>query len=269
VSTCTIDGCGRPVEDAYVCQGCTLTLERELGDVRWLDEQLDIVLTKQTSGAPSVGYLKRTESDPALPYDPRATEVRWVLTNTITTWARMVAEQDERAVLPTIGGIGILAAWLASYSGVLRQMDQGEAVDQLTAAIRSARRLVDIRPERVYAGPCDECRQDLYARPGAARITCTGCLATYDAADRRTALLEAARDHLGTVREVVALFGGSVTRDQMKGWIKRGKIGAHGSTVLRGRVVATYRVGDVEDASNAERFDEREQRATRRAGRSA
>jgi hypothetical protein len=31
--------------------------------------------------------------------------------------------------------------------------------------------------------------------------------------------------------------------------------------------VATYRVGDVMDAENGERFDEREQKATMRAGR--
>ena len=284
---CTVNGCGKPVDDSYVCQGCTLDLERELGDVRWLDGQLDVVLTKQTArplfrdgGRSSEGKDAREDGDDPdggitakpLPYDPRATEARWVLTNTVTTWARMVGE-EKNATLPTIGGVGILAAWLASYSDVLRQLDQGEAVGDLLAAVRSVRRLVDIRPERVYAGPCDgngeACGQDLYSRPGAPRITCPACGARYDAAERRTYLLEAARDHLGTVREVVSLFAGAVTTGQMKGWAARGKITAHGSTVVRGRVVATYRVGDVEDAANGERFDEREQRATRRAGRSA
>jgi hypothetical protein len=37
--------------------------------------------------------------------------------------------------------------------------------------------------------------------------------------------------------------------------------------VVNGRTVATYRVGDVMDASEVERFDEREQKATMRAGR--
>lgn len=266
--TCTVDGCGRPALDAYVCQACALDLERALGDVRWLDEQLDIVLTKQTSGAASIGFTKHPGREQPLPYDPRATEVRWVLANTVMTWARVVAEENPKARLPTVGGIGILAAWLASYSGWLRQHQAADqAVEEVLAAVAAARRLVDVRPERWYAGPCPQCSHDLYAGMSARVIECPACGECVDSVTRREYLLTQARDHSATIRECVGLFRGTVTRDQVKGWVRRGKVIASGSTMVDGRAVATYRIGDLLAVSEEERDDEGEQRATKRAGR--
>ena len=277
--TCTVDGCDRPALDAYVCQACAIDLERALADVRWLDEQLDIVLTKQTSGAASIGFTKHPGREQPLPYDPRATEVRWVLANTVTTWARVVAE-ERPANLPTIGGVGILAAWLASYSGWLRQHQAADqAVEEVLSAVAAARRLVDVRPERWYAGPCqgqdgEGCGHDLYARPNATHVTCPACGSRYEAANRRDDLLAAARDHLGSASEVSALcramLGQLVTQDMIRGYVRRGSLAAHGSGIdRRGRTVALYRIGDVIDAATRVKFDDREARATRRAGRPA
>jgi hypothetical protein len=244
--------------------------------VRWLDEQLDVVLTRQTAKPEHIGG---TSSEQALPYDPRATEVRWVLANTVTTWARVVSEEAS-ATLPTLGGLGILATWLSSYAGWLRTHAAGhEAVEEVLSAVASARRLVDVRPERWYAGPCDGpdgqgCGHDLYARPGASHVVCQACGERHETQARRDSLLEAARDHLGTAREVSALcramLGQLVSEDMIRGYVRRGVIAAHGSGVdKRGRTVALYRIGDVIDAATRARFDEREERATRRAGRTA
>lgn len=270
---CAVESCGRPVGDAYVCQACALDLERALGDVRWLLDQLDIVLTKQTASAGGVGWTTGSKDAP-LPYNVEASEARWVLVNTVTTWARVVEEEHPNTTAaPTIGGVGLLAAWLSSYAGWLRTHSAaGEVVEEVLSAVASAQRIVDVKPDRWYAGPCEGadgqvCGHDLYAKPNAARVTCPACGTTYDAVERREWLLEAARDHLGTAREVVGLFRGAVTSDQLKGWVRRGKVSPHGSAVHRGRSVATYRIGDVMDVCAAERFDEREQRATKRAGR--
>jgi hypothetical protein len=196
---CAIDA--RPVGDnAYICQSCTTRLEQSLGDVRWLDEQLDVVLMRQgvtgervggRGSEPAEAVEKGDEpesgtNEVALPYDPRATEVRFVLTNTLTTWARVIAEERETP-LPTIGGIGITAIWIGSWLGWLRHhLAADEAWDEIGSAIASARRLIDTRPERFYAGPCNglneqPCGQDLYAKVGASDITCPACTAKYDA----------------------------------------------------------------------------------------
>jgi hypothetical protein len=255
------------VSDAYVCTPCSIDLERALGDVRWLLDQLDIVLTRQTAKSEG-GYVTGSSEQP-MPYDVRASDAKDALVNLVLTWARLVAE-ERPATLPMIGGVGITAAWLSSYAGWLRTHAAGaDAVSEILAAVNAARRVIDVRPEKLYAGPCttDGCGHDLYAERTAQAITCPACGERFDVAERRAFLLESARDHLGTVREVVGLFRGTVTVDQLKGWVRRGKVSAHGSTVVNGRTVATYRVGDVMDAENGERFDEREQKATMRAGR--
>lgn len=297
--TCTVDGCDRPVLDAYVCQACALDLERALGDVRWLNDQLDVVLTRQTAKPERVGG---TSTEQALPYDPRATEARWVLANTVTTWARVVEEEHNEANPPigpthavchdrscaqirgvhppNIGGIGILAAWLSSYAGWLRTHAAGaDAVEEVLSCVGAARRLVDVRPERWYAGPCEgpegeRCGHDLYARPNAAHVTCPACGSRWETQARRDALLKAAWDHLGTASEVSALcramLGQLVTVDMIRGYVRRGVIAAHGSGLdRRGRMVALYRIGDVIDTAQRVKYDEREERATRRAGRTA
>lgn len=333
-----VDGCDRPVGDAYVCQPCTIELEDALADVTWLLGELDVILARQSvtgerAGGPS--------AEKPLPYDPRATEARWVLVNTITTWARLVDEENPNATLPTappkpprmIGPIccyrhascraiqdgdpdappvriGLLAAWLASWSGFLRGHQAGhEAVEEIKAATGAVRRIVDVKPARWYAGPCggdlrehdgttcdcschthpttpcdvaggcgsewdsgQRCTHDLYVKPKATTATCPACGALHQVDERREWLMESARDHLATVTEASALcrpmLGELVTRDMIKGYVRRGKIAPHGSTVdRRGREVALYRIGDVIEAANDARFDEREQRATRKAGR--
>lgn len=288
---CAVDGCDRPVSDAYVCTPCSLDLERALGDVRWLLDQLDVVLTRQTAKA-SGGYVSGTSEQP-IPYDLRASDAKDALVNLVLTWARLVEDEhneDEPPIgpthdflcydescrqiigvhMPSFGGVGTIAMWLGSFSGWIRTHAAGaDAVSEIMAAVGAARRVIDVRPEKWYAGPCttDGCGHDLYADRTAQAITCPACGERFDVAERRAFLLESARDHLGTVREIVGLFRGVVTRDQMNGWVRRERVVAKGSVTQRGRTIATYRVGDVLDVQQAERFDEREQRATKRAGR--
>lgn len=303
MTTCAI--CTRPVGDnAYICQEDTLRLERSLGDVRWIDTELDVVLARQTATGERVGGVS---VEKPLPYDPRATEARWVLANTVTTWARIISEENtpksqpigpihhglrcghvscdeiyigweahRQAQIPSVGGIGITAAWIASWSGWLRHHAAAEdAWDELGSAIADARRLIDTRPERVYAGPCGglddvECGRDLYALKDAIDITCPTCTRKYDIRDRRAELLDAARDYLATAKEIsgflTPMFDSEVTTAMIRGYQRRDRIAMKGSNVDG---VAMFKIGDVIDAATKARYDDREHRATKKAGRVA
>lgn len=291
---CAVNGCDRPVSDAYVCTPCSLDLERALGDVRWLLEQLDVVLTRQTAKEGG-GYVTGSSEQP-IPYDLRASDARETLVNLVLTWARLVEDEhneDEPPIgpahevcwhdscsrirgvhMPVFGGVGIIAAWLSSFSGWIRTHVAGaDAVDEILAAVNAARKIIDIRPERWYAGPCttDGCGHDLYANPTAQAITCPACGERFDVAERRAFLIASAHDHLGTAREISALcsgYGEAVSVGMIDGYVRRGKIAAKGSVLdKRGRTAATYRVGDVLDAAKDAQYDEREMRATKRASR--
>lgn len=298
MSECLVDGCGRPVSDADVCTDCARRLDRALGNTRWVLAQLDLVITRQTAKAPHVGGASREQP---LPYSPHASELRWVLENTVSTWARVVSE--ERGVdLPkgdlrrkgessgpfceecrhescaqmrywTPVALGLLAAWLTGHVEWLRHhRAANEAVEEITSIVAKATRAIDVRPDRIYAGPCSiedgpkVCGHDLYADPMSAVVMCPACGRRYDVTERKEWLIEAARDHLATASEASRLcwtmLGDLVTTAMIRGYVRRGKLASHAER----DGVALYRIGDVIDAANAARYDEREQRATRKAG---
>jgi len=126
------------------------------------------------------------------------------------------------------------AVWLAGQVEWLRHRPEGpEWMSAVVAAVDRARRVVDRRADRWYAGPCEEptdqivggcpcachgagpgtpcdqvggcglewhrpvrCRGELYARPGADFVACPVCGAVFDVAERRGWLLAAAEETL-------------------------------------------------------------------------
>ena len=300
MSECLI--CEHPVTDADVCSDCARTCEVALGEVRWLLHELDLAITRQTARSEHVGGVSASKPLP-FAWDP--SDLRWALENTITTWARVVAE-ERPADLPegrarrrpgAIGpycrvcehescramwhwesvDTGLLAAWLTGHVEWLRHHPAGhEAVDEITAVVRRAKRAIDVRPARLYAGPCSiedgpkVCGHDLYANPTSAVVTCPACGRRYDVEQRKAWLMDSARDHLASASEASALcwrmLGDLVTTAMIRGYVRRGRLAQHSTRTENGRDVALYRIGDVIDAAQAARWDEREQRATRKAG---
>src|SRR6266568_5100821 len=177
---CLVDACGRPTPDqAYVCQGHADRLERALGDVPALWEELDTVLTKQARYA--AAEFRRGEM--ALPFNPVAAELGFVLRNTLSTWCRLISEERGR-VLPDTDTPAAVAGWLLHHTTWLRHHRAGhEAVEEITSAVNAIRKAVDRPPERIYAGPCKDCGGDMYAKPDAASVDCRPCGLSYDVAE--------------------------------------------------------------------------------------
>ncbi|MER6575806.1 hypothetical protein [Nonomuraea sp. NPDC001023] len=94
------------------------------------------------------------------------------------------------------------AAWLLRHTDALIRHPAGpDAVEEILTAARNARWAVDAPPrDLVYAGPCDGCDGDLYARPGASRVACRWCRddeggrLNYEVAARRQWMLKALED---------------------------------------------------------------------------
>lgn len=167
---CTVDWCNLPVGDGYVCQRCSRKLEIALGDVGALWEQLDIVLTRQARYSDAQGR----GGDKGLPFNPEASEIGWVLRNTLATWCRLIAE-ERRWDLPEDEPTKI-ARWLLHHMTWLRNQEAGHlAIEEITSAVNQVRRAVDRPPERLYAGPCKECEADLYGKAGSIVLKCKAC----------------------------------------------------------------------------------------------
>lgn len=246
--------CGRPTRDhAYVCDSCGDLLARSLGDVPWLDEQLEITTTR-TSGIDyrTLGGAKSTETPS--PVHWAASEARTHLKALLVSWvlfcdAEAVRSSDPRAGLPE-DNLGALSRWLLWRVDGLALLDIGpEAVNEITDAVQTCHRLIDHHPERQYLGGCDMCDGGhLYARPGGKWATCDACDASHDATTIRERLVKELEDRLYTAAEIAKLStylglkaGREQVRKRINQWHSRGQVSAHPSFADD----ATFRFGEV------------------------
>lgn len=283
--TSTCDICGDPVPDtAYACTRCAQPTVDGLRDAHRLAGEVETTVARlaryATRGGrrtaavdderedrpvnrrmpvdafgwpaskerPKRGALRATP----LPVDLHASTRAAAAFNTVTTWARAVAEERgtdipaEPAVHPVA-----TAAWflLERIDWIRHQPFAAEALNELAAAGATIRRVVDAPPEMVIVGVCD-CGAHLYAHQGAATVTCSQCQARWDVETSREALREHLRGYLMTASEAavfLAFFGVTGDRNRSRKtivmWGQRGVIQAHGS--VDGR--PTYRFGDIID----------------------
>jgi DNA-binding transcriptional LysR family regulator len=162
--------CTRPVGDAKVCVRCRNGLERDLGDVDALTEQLEIVLCRQTAYAERNGPRS---SERPLPVDLRASEAAWVLRNTLTTWCR------ELGIIPS-GSNHALSGWLLGRAEQIRHhTDAAACIDEIGSAVAMVRVVIDAPANRTTfpVGPCPE-------------SSCPGEIRAYIPADDRPARLQ-------------------------------------------------------------------------------
>jgi hypothetical protein len=260
--------CGRPVQGATLCADCTTTLDRAIADLaaHWTD------LDNVRAGLTRYGGQGGIRGD-RLPMDPRFARYVWVpvkdpdtdeilewqcwipdgtalvdaVQNTITTWVRVVHDHWPSRPLPA-GDVAACCRWLLWYPTLIRCADFGpEILDEITHLELQLRALVDRPADRWYAGPCDGCRRDLYARTGAAEVTCRECDLVYDVQARRAWLLNAAEDYLvnATVlaRAVSWLGSAALNEERVRKWASRGRITIKGHET-NGRLRPLFRIGD-------------------------
>jgi len=226
--------CGRPTrDDAYVCDTCYAALNRALGDVAWLDEELDTTITRQKAAVIS-GTARSAET--SLPWHERAAIARRDLHSLLVLWVRFAREEQVRGVpeweaqdrLPS------LSRWLLHVTRGLTLLDIGpDAVDEITNAVAECERVVFWkRRSRVYLGPCgqrvededglvilERCAGEVYAEEGADVGTCDECDQGVTVVIRQGELNKELDDRLCSAAELARLaviLGLDVPREQVR-----------------------------------------------------
>ncbi|GAB3467209.1 hypothetical protein [Actinophytocola sediminis] len=243
-----VTGCGRPTAD-MLCSGCLAELVGALRDLPDLLAELDITLSRQdTRTTRGPGHSAETP----LPYRPEAGALASSATATITTWARVVHEQNPH-LRPPAGSTADAVAWLIGWPSLLALHPAADELHgDITGLAAQIRYRVDRPPDRVYSGPCGAptdtgpCPGHLYARVGHGTVVCTVCGAGHDVAERRAWMIESALDMLVTAPVALGwarlLLDHEVPPGTWRSWLSRRRILARGTDRL-GRPV--YRFGDV------------------------
>jgi hypothetical protein len=250
--------CSAPTGDAgQLCRTHTDDLTRDLQTVPDLVQELEITRTRQAR-ITAEKHGGRSAERP-LPWNEHAAACASDLNTTLNAWALDTSRlaEDERDHLDEhhYTDTTAIAAWLTRNLPTLRQhQEAGQAFDELTHAIREARRAVDRPLERIFAGQCLEehedgwvCREDLYAAPGKTTATCKVCGARHDMAKRREWMLACIEDQVaysGLLAGLVSNLGVQIGSSTIRRYASAGRIKVISVDAKRRPL---YRIGDVLD----------------------
>ncbi|WP_294567586.1 hypothetical protein [uncultured Arthrobacter sp.] len=249
--------CGRPTRDeAYCCDNCGDALSRALGDVTWLDAELETSITRQQGiDYRRVGGGKGGKATVPSPANMGASDARTHLKALLVTWALFCNEEGIRNSSPHAGlpadTLPALSAWLLWRVDGLTLHDIGpEAVDEITSAVAHCHRHIDRPADRQFLGDCreQECDGRVYARPGGDVARCEACGTTTPAEQIRARLLEELDDRLCTAAEIARLStylglkaGRESVRKHVEYLSRAGRIEKHSAI----SDTAVYRFGEV------------------------
>lgn len=258
-------------DDAHLCDDCGDRAARWIGEIPWLDEELETTIGKirgvaydGLGGGPGHERAERDKGEAkdrlmagaheiALPINIHASKKRDELRHALVMAVRFCDEEGVRHRCPDNDlpddNLIAMSRWLLWRVDGLTLNDMGpQVLADVVNAARACKRAIDTPPERRYAGPCPECKRDLYHRPDAVEVNCSGCGQRWNVAEMgawmRQRLDEHLADRLVTVREGCTLlgrYGITVPLDTIESWKRRGRL------TERGENPRVYRWDDLRD----------------------
>lgn len=279
--------CARPLADgSYCCDRCAAQTAQKLAEIAEVAPAARDVangLSRSSQGGATGKPGSR------LPLDLTAMAKLDGVQNTLTGWARLVAEERGRGIPVAYAPddqVVRCANWLTEQVEWIRHRDfADEFLTDVEACRRIVRGIVRGPADQRYLGPCGAdvvraeivgdqweseivaCDGDVYVRGDARTGRCKTCGAEVDRGDREAWLDGEVREHAFTAREIADAYGINVKT--IRSWHERGQLAQHGSD-RDGRPL--HNVGDVLDlaaADAARRETNRAERARRVAARAA
>lgn len=257
--------CSRPVTDsAYLCHHCTTVLERQIGSLPALADDLETTRTRQSRiGSQALGIIVKAAETP-IPWNDKAARQLASLRTMLVGWVRVCEDWRvtpegpacRRCAHPTCATVratrqpddtwtGMTAYLLAALPAFRHRPEVQACADDLDRATKQAEEVMDRRPEQTFYGPCgsveyedgqpapgsEPCPADLYGDADATEIVCEVCAAEHKVSDVREWLIKAAQDRLATAAELskfLTLYGEPLTAERIRKWAERGQLVAHG-----------------------------------------
>lgn len=288
--------CGRPMaEQAYADQHCADRAAAQLAEIADMTQAARDIATGQASH--SGGSSGSGKPGSRLPFDLGATARLDAVQNSLTTWARHVAEErgahfvsaafeGHRVADPIVEA----ASWLERNLEWLRHRQEIDSfMVDVEVCVRVVRGLARGPQEQKYLGPCGAveqidvttfghqpgsqtmdgpaCEGDVYGRVGAKTGACRTCGAEVAQDERRAWLDGEVRSRAFRAVEIAQAYGVNV--NTIRSWAARGHLVEHGRDRDERPL---YNVGDVLDLAVADahrREAERTKRERRAAARAA
>lgn len=237
--TCPIDG--RPLHaNAVICGTCEGVLDRALGDLDALLDELDVTLTRQARKRPARG--NQASDGAPLMFDARASEAGRDLRVLLKDWVSLVAEgiadEGRFVALPMPATCKTLSAWLTHHTHWIACHDTAaDAYTEIVAAVNNIRRTIDIAPDARFLGPCGnvfegvECVETVYAIDGNPVARCRTCGTSWDVQERTESAAGKAEHVAQTIAVLTQFFrpeDAERASDRIGKWVARGYLKPYG-----------------------------------------
>lgn len=204
-----------------------------LGDIPFLIDDLEIAELKQDRFLnPPVGA---DPEESTIPFRTAPATISRQLATTILSAADLVWHKAAHGQPSPFRNAVDAAEFLADNPRLIAREPEAESIGAHIARTHDsliADYSVLDRPAWEYLGLCPDCQQsDLWARPDQTWVGCE-CGWTGDTSRLKDQLLDAAKDRLFTDTELTRLLwcdGRPVTRDQINGWARRGRLAVYNS----------------------------------------
>lgn len=226
--------CGRPTRDQRaICDTCKHLLDVDLGNMTFLDQQIDATIARERAAAISGGAAS---ADKGLHWHDKAAESKRVLHGLLVLWVRYCHDEHvpgAPADLPRDNLVSLSRYLLHATDALAFRDIATEAVSEITDAVAECRRIVFWkRKGRDYLGPCgiplededgnligDDCPGEVYVEPGQQVGYCDDCGRGHTAVTKRENLEKQLDGMLMTAAEIARIstyLGLDVGRDTVR-----------------------------------------------------
>ena len=202
-ATCTVIMCDRPNGGGIICRVCLGKLEKVLAETRWLLNELDIAITKQTRFNTSGGkVITKGQAEPLI-INLQASDVKADLSRKLALWASDVSQSKTHTALAALSPI-VAAAWLLAHLEDVRVfVAAADLTEEICHARAAALYVVDRPAERRYLGECGyvydtdtndgyTCTETLWGKDSEPWAVCKVCGAEWEMGQRLSAIRERA-----------------------------------------------------------------------------
>ncbi|MFF5988152.1 hypothetical protein [Prauserella flavalba] len=197
----------------------------------------------------------RAGESTSLPFNSRASATAERLANTISSWARSLAEAFP-SLHPSYTTVVGACEWMIAHPRELAVFwKAGRMHSEITRVVARIERVVDLREDLHFLGMCSAafegalCDEDLFARAGRTTVVCRACGTTHDVAYRRAVLSQSAEDQLASAvdcsRLAPHLLGRELSPSTVRGWARTGRLAQYPPHPHDPRRAPRYRLGEV------------------------
>lgn len=211
--------------DYPLCFDCLGKLRKIIIGIKDIVNELQIQVTRQDVGAPSVGSSSNYY-EPGVSFDIDASHSAKAVSDVLSRWFSPTGKHSVEILSHGPVRDRLLAFWhIQNYVRTGRMETGPEMYRQMEQVLKQAESVIDRKPNKIWIGDCD-CGRCLRSFPDEKTLVCT-CGISWNVADCRAKLVSLGSEQVVSCRDAEDLgevFGAKISQHTVRSWRRRRKL---------------------------------------------